>query len=220
MNPGQLSTGKKLLYNIPPVVAILMCLFYGFLIIIALIIFGPFNQGGTQGFMAQPGGGTGAESFLWLLGAIPLAAIVVAIVFNYRIIRMIYGKAGPSETLWKANTIIVSISLGLMLLSTVAGLVMLLSADYPLSGLIGSLLVSTVQTLIVAAIMLFPYWLRKKLSLSTGIGGSASTPLVAPPPAGLATTPTELPGSNLQSGSDPATAPAPAVSSDTPKPQS
>jgi hypothetical protein len=195
-----------------------MCLFFGFLTVIALFLFGPFNQG----FLAPVATASELTSLLWLLGIIPLAAIVVAIIFNFKVIRMVYGKTGPSARFWKINSVIVTIAVGLLLLSTFAGLFLIVSADYSVSGAISSVGGGLVQTAVMLAIMLFPYWLRKKLGFSAGAASSMQQTPVAPPPAGLAAAPTELPGSNLPSVSGPATAatPDPAAPSDTPKPQS
>lgn len=216
MSPGRLTTGKKLLYSIPPVLAILMCLFFGFFTVIALFFFGPFNQN----FLAPASSTSELTSLLWLLALIPLAAIVAAIIFNFKIIRMVYGKPGPSARLWKVNSVIVTIAVGLLFLSTFVGLFLIISADYSVSGAIGSFGGGLVQTSLMAAIMLFPYWLSKKLGLSAGTVSSSRQLPVAPPPAGLAAAPTELPGSNLQSVSGSATAPDPVGPSDTPKPRS
>lgn len=221
MIPGELTTGKKLLYSVTPVLAILMCLFFGFFTVLAFLIFGPLNQGlFNQGFMTQAGGDTSAASLLWLLGIIPLAAIVAAIIFNFKIIRMVYGKTGPSARLWKINSVIVTIAIGLMLLSTLVGTFLFLRTDFPISDIVRSVVSGLVQNFITAAIMLYPYWLRRKLGLSAVATASVGLAPVAPPPAGLAAAPTELPGSNLQSESGPVTTPAPAAPSDTPKPQS
>lgn len=143
-----LTTGKKIAYSIVPALAILMCLFAGALLVFFMLFFGPLNRSFLSGV-------NGLKDLWALLVFVPFFLVLFAIWFNFRIIRVLFGGSTPEKWAWLLNTIIV-----------VIGCIAIAGADVLLLARISTEALSSIPGLlilgVVAAIMLYPYWLRHK----------------------------------------------------------